>query len=156
VDIGGLLPRSGVAARVSANSKRMALVAAAELGARATGLPVADIQAALSKRERSGSTGVGDGVALPHGRIEGLDRARAVFLQLETPVDFKAVDGQPVDLILALLVPAKASGSEHLQALARASRLLRQADLRRQLRGAQTADALYALLVRDEAQPSAA
>lgn len=156
MDIEGLLPRAGVAARVSANSKRNALVAAAEIAARATGLPIAAIQSALLKREKAGSTGVGDGVALPHARVSGLDRARAVFLRLETPVDYKAVDDQPVDLIFALLVPAEAPGSEHLQALAKISRLLRRADLRRQLRQAQTADALYALLAREEAQPSAA
>ncbi|MDP8916330.1 MAG: PTS sugar transporter subunit IIA [Pseudomonadota bacterium] len=152
----GLLPRAGVAARVSVNSKRQALIAAAEVAARVSGLPLAVVQAALLKREKAGSTGVGDGVALPHGRVEGLRRACAVFLRLETPVDFKAVDDQPVDLIFALLAPAEAPGSEHLQALAKISRLLRQADLRRQLRQAQTADAIYALLVREEAQPSAA
>ena len=156
MDVEGLLPRAGVSARVSVNSKRGALAATAEVAARATGLPAAEIQTALLKRERSGSTGVGDGVALPHARLAGLDRARAVFLRLEAPVDYKAIDDQPVDLIFALLVPAEASGSEHLQALAKISRLLRRADLRRQLRQVQTADALYALLAREEAQPSAA
>jgi PTS system nitrogen regulatory IIA component len=79
---------------------------------------------------------------------------RGLFMRLETPVDYDAVDGQPVDLLFALLAPAD-SGSEHLQALARVSRLLRQAELRQQLRQARTSDALYALLVQP-ARPSAA
>jgi PTS system nitrogen regulatory IIA component len=156
VAIEGLLPRAAVAARVGVNSKRGALGAAADIAARVTGLPAAEIHAALLKRERAGSTGVGDGVALPHARLAGLERPSAVFMRLEKPLDFQAVDDQPVDLVLALLVPAESPGGEHLQALARISRLLRHADLRRQLRQAQTADAIYALLVREEAQPSAA
>lgn len=155
MDVGGLLVRAGVSPRVSVNSKRQAMVAVADAAARAAGLPAAAIHAALAERERAGSTGVGDGVALPHARVAGLSRPCAVFLRLEAPVDFKAVDDQPVDLIFALLVPAEASGGEHLQALAKISRLLRQAELRGQLRQAQTADAIFALLSR-EARPSAA
>ena len=152
--IGGLLARSGVSARVNVNSKRQALTTAAEVAARATGLRADRILAALLERENAGSTGVGNGVALPHAHLPGLPRLTAVFLKLEEPVGFAAVDDRPVDLIFALFAPENA-GAEHLQALARVSRLLRQADLREQLRQAQTADAVYALLVR-EAQPSAA
>jgi len=97
---------------------------------------------------------VGQGVALPHAHVKGVERLTAVFLRLEEPVGFDAVDGRPVDLIFALLAPAEA-GAEHLQALAKVSRLLRQRELREQLRQAQTPDAVYALLVQ-EAKPSAA
>lgn len=152
--IGGMLSRSGVAARVHVNSKRQALSTAAEVAARVTGLKAEDIFAALSEREQAGSTGVGHGVALPHAHVPGVERLTAVFLRLEEPVPFDAVDGRPVDLICALLAPEEA-GAEHLQALAKVSRLLRQRELREQLRQAQAADAIYALLVR-EAKPSAA
>ena len=154
MDIGSLLSRSGVAARVAANSKRQALATAAEIGARTCGLHADEVLTALMDREQAGSTGVGGGVALPHAHLPGLKRIAAVFLRLEEPVAFDAVDNRPVDLVFALFAPEDA-GAEHLQALAKVSRLLRQNDLREQLRKAQTADALYALLVRD-AQPSAA
>ena len=130
-------------------------MAVAEAAARVTGLPGGAVNAALLKREAAGSTGVGEGVALPHARAPGLDRLRGVFLRLDAPVPFDAVDDQPVDLIFALLVPAEGTGVEHLQALAKVARLLRRPDIREQLRKAQTADAIHALLARDS-QPSAA
>jgi PTS system nitrogen regulatory IIA component len=91
---------------------------------------------------------------VPHARLEGLDRMRGVFIRLEQPVDFDAIDDQPVDLIYALLAPANA-GSEHLRALARVSRVLRQGDLREQLRHARTPDAIHVLLAQ-EARSTAA
>jgi PTS system nitrogen regulatory IIA component len=99
----------------------------------------------------AGSTGVGHGVAAPHARLAGLSRLRGVFVRLEQPVDFDSVDDQPVDLIFALFAPKEAAGVEHLRALARVSRVMRQADLREQLRQARTADAVLALLVQDQA-----
>jgi PTS system nitrogen regulatory IIA component len=154
MDIGSLLSRSGVAARVTAHSKRQALATVSEIGARTAGLHADEVLAALMERENAGSTGVGGGIALPHAHLPGLQRMAAVFVRLEEPVAFDAVDDRPVDLLFALFAPENA-GAEHLQALAKVSRLLRQNDLREQLRQAQTADAIYALLVRD-AQPSAA
>jgi PTS system nitrogen regulatory IIA component len=109
---------------------------------------------ALLEREALGSTGVGYGVAVPHARVAGLTRLRGVFVRLEQPIEFQAVDDRPVDLIFALFAPPDA-GAEHLRALARVSRVLRQADLREQLRQAHGADAIHALLVR-EARSSAA
>ena len=152
--IGGMLSRSGVAARVNVNSKRQALTTVAEVAARVTGLKAEAIFVPLAERENAGSTGVGQGVALPHAHLKGVERLTAVFLRLEEPVAFDAVDGRPVDLIFALLAPEEA-GAEHLQALAKVSRLLRQRELREHLRQAQTPDAIYALLVQ-EAKPSAA
>ena len=154
MDIGSLLSRSGVAARVTAHSKRQALATVSEIAARTAGLHADEVLTALMEREHAGSTGVGGGIALPHAHLPGLQRMAAVFVRLEEPVAFDAVDDRPVDLVFALFAPENA-GAEHLQALAKVSRLLRQNDLREQLRHAQTADAIYALLVRD-AQPSAA
>jgi PTS system nitrogen regulatory IIA component len=154
VDIGDLLDRGGVSARVSATAKRQVLSVISEIAARTTGVEASEVMSKLLQRERLGSTGVGHGVAIPHARLKGLDRMRGVFVRLETPVEYGSVDDQPVDLIFALLAPAQ-SRSEHLRALARVSRALRQADLREQIRQARSADAIYALLSR-EARPSAA
>jgi nitrogen PTS system EIIA component len=154
MDIGQLLKRDGVAVRISANSKRQALGALAEIASRSLGLPEAEIMDALLEREQQGSTGVGQGVAVPHARLKGLDRMAGVFVKLETPVPFDAVDDRPVDLLFALFAPRE-SGVEHLRALAKVSRLLRQSELREHLRQARTADALYALLSRDAATNAA-
>ncbi len=148
MQIGELLDRNAIALRLSAANKRQALALVAELAARNLGLDAGVILDALSEREQAGSTGVGHGVAAPHARLEGLERMRGVFLRLDQPVEFESVDDQPVDLIFALFAPPEA-GAEHLRALARVSRMLRQADLRQQLRQARTADALHALLVQD-------
>jgi PTS system nitrogen regulatory IIA component len=154
MDIGDWLDREGVSFRVGAANKRQILAVAAELGSRSFGIGSGLILDALLEREQEGSTGVGHGVAVPHARLPGLERMRGVFLRLETPVEFAAVDDQPVDLVFALFAPEEA-GSEHLRALARVSRLLRRSDLRERLRQARTADAIYALLVQ-EAEPSVA
>jgi PTS system nitrogen regulatory IIA component len=148
MQIGELLDRNAIALRVSAPNKRQALAVVAEIAARNLRLDAGDILDALTEREQAGSTGVGHGVAAPHARLEGIDRMRGVFVRLEQPVAFDAVDDKPVDLIFALFAP-KEAGAEHLRALARVSRLLRQAELREQLRQARTADAIHALLVQD-------
>lgn len=148
MNIGELLDRSAIALRVSAANKRQALAVVAEIAARNLKLDAGDILDALTEREQAGSTGVGHGVAAPHARLEGLTRMRGVFVRLDQPVEFEAVDDLPVDLIFALFAP-KDAGSEHLRALARVSRLLRQAELRQRLRQARTADAIHALLVQD-------
>ncbi len=154
MNIESLLDRRAITPKVSASSKRQALSLVAETAARRFGLDAGEVLDALQAREAVGSTGVGSGVAVPHARLKTLDRMRGVFLRLETPVDFDAVDDRPVDLIFALLAP-EAAGSEHLQALARVARLLRRADLREQLRQAHSIDAVYALLAQP-ASPSAA
>src|ERR1700751_2237303 len=115
MDIGQLLKRDAVAVRVSANSKRQALVALAEIASRSLGLPEAEVLDALLEREQQGSTGVGQGVAVPHAKLAELDRMTGGFIKLETPVAFEAVDDRPVDLLFALFAP-KESGVEHLRA----------------------------------------
>ena len=156
MNIGELLDRSAISLRVSAANKRKVLAVIAEIAARNFGLDAGDVLDALTEREMAGSTGVGHGVAVPHARLEDLQRMRGVFVRLEQPVEFEAVDDQPVDLLFALFAP-KNAGAEHLRALARVSRLLRQAELREQLRNARTADAVHALLVQEASvRPSAA
>jgi PTS system nitrogen regulatory IIA component len=154
MNIGDLLDRASIAPRVSAASKRQALSVIAEIAARSFGLKAPEVFEALMEREAVGSTGVGQGTAIPHARLPGLGRLRGVFVRLDQPIAFDAVDDAPVDLVFALLAPPEASG-EHLRALARISRGLRRAELREQLRKARGADAIHALLAQ-EAQPSAA
>jgi PTS system nitrogen regulatory IIA component len=146
--IGDLLDRNAISLRVSAANKRQTLAVISEIAARNLGLDAGEILDALTEREQAGSTGVGHGVAAPHARLEGLTRMRGGFVRLEQPVEFESVDEQPVDLIFALFAP-KEAGTEHLRALARVSRMLRQPELREQLRKARTADAMHALLVHD-------
>lgn len=155
MNIGELLDRQAISLRVSAANKRKALAVIAEIAARNFGLEPGNVLDALIERESAGSTGVGHGVAVPHARLEGLERMRGIFVRLEQPVEFQSVDDQPVDLLFALFAP-KNAGAEHLRALARVSRLLRQGELREQLRKARSADAVHALLVQDvSARPAA-
>ncbi|HEY0647536.1 PTS IIA-like nitrogen regulatory protein PtsN [Phenylobacterium sp.] len=154
MNIGELLDRSAISVRVSAGNKKKVLAVIAEIAARNFGLDAGDVLDALSEREAAGSTGVGYGVAVPHARLEGLERMRGVFVRVEQPVEFGSVDDQPVDLLFALFAP-KNAGAEHLRALARVSRIMRQSELREQLRKARSADAVHALLVQDAARPAA-
>jgi PTS system nitrogen regulatory IIA component len=148
VDLGELLNPGAILPRVNASSKRQALAIVADIAARSLDVPASEIVSKLMAREKLGSTGVGHGVAVPHARLKGLERLHGVFVRLETPLDFGSVDEQPVDLIFALLAPDD-HPAEHLRALAKVSRVLRQADLREHLRQAKSADAVRALLVRD-------
>jgi PTS system nitrogen regulatory IIA component len=140
------LSADAVISNLKASSKRDVLSALAERAAKLTGVPADDIRTALIEREQLGSTGVGKGVAIPHGKIEGLSRLVGVLARLEEPVEFDAVDDLPVDLVFLLLAPANATAA-HLKALARVSRLLRDEDSRAALRGAKTAEALFAIAV---------
>ncbi|WP_417478754.1 PTS IIA-like nitrogen regulatory protein PtsN [Maricaulis sp.] len=140
-----LIPDGGAAVDVGASSRKQALQAMSETAAQATGLNPRVIFEAVLQRERLGSTGVGQGVAIPHARLTGIDKVTGFFMRLRAPVDFESIDGQPADLIFLLLAPEDA-GAEHLKALARVSRLLRREDVRQRLRAAPDADAVYAVL----------
>ena len=140
-----LLDRHAILGNVSVNSKRQALQMVADVAARQLGLDSAEVHQALLEREKLGSTGVGTGVAVPHAALPGLDRMHGIFVRLDAPVDYDSIDDTPVDLIFALLAPENA-GTEHLRALAKVSRLLRQKPLREQLRLIDKPDALYAIL----------
>jgi nitrogen PTS system EIIA component len=145
MEVTDLLDPSGVIPNFRVTSKRHALQELARRAATLTGEDEHKIFESLWEREQLGSTGIGNGTAVPHGRIPGFKRVLTMFARLETPVDFDAIDSQPVDLIFLLLTPADA-GADHLKALARISRLLRNRPMCAKLRATESADAIYALL----------
>ncbi|WP_395445085.1 PTS IIA-like nitrogen regulatory protein PtsN [Caulobacter sp. UC70_42] len=152
--IGDLLDPGAVALRAGAPGKRQALSLVADVAARVLGVDAHTTLEGLMDREAAGSTGVGEGVAIPHARVDGLDRVRAVVVRLDTPVPFDALDDKPVDLLVALFAPRDAS-AQHLRALARVARMMRQPETRAALRQARSADAIHVLLT-DEATSTAA
>lgn len=141
--LGDLLALDAVLAALSVPNKKSLFQQLAQLAARG-GLDAKLVVERLVERERLGSTGFGGGVAIPHGKIEGLDRVVGIFARLAAPIDFAAIDDLPVDLVFLLLSPPDA-GVEHLKALARVSRKLRDRTFVAKLRGAGSPDALYAL-----------
>jgi PTS system nitrogen regulatory IIA component len=152
--IGDLLAAGGIAPRLNVVTKRQVISTISEIAARTLNLRAPRVFDALMERESLGPTGVGHGVALPHAQVEGLSRMAGVFARLTPSVEFGAVDETPVDLVFALLSPPSA-GADHLRALAKVARLLRSAELRGQLRQAAGADAIRALLVRENRSSAA-
>lgn len=144
-----LIISEAVLPNLKAGSKKQALQELARKAAELTGQNERAIFDVLVERERLGTTGVGRGIAIPHGKLAGIAGVMAIFARLERPVDFEAIDEQPVDLMCLLLAPETA-GADHLKALARVSRLLRDPVLCDKLRGAASADAIYALLTHAE------
>jgi len=144
-----------VVASLKAKSKKQLLQDLSVRAARLTGLSGRDIFDVLLQRERLGSTGLGHGIAIPHGKVQGLKRIVGLFARLAEPVDFDAVDGDPVDIVFLLLAP-EGAGADHLKALARISRLLREGSAVEKLRASKDAAALYALLTENEASSHAA
>ncbi|HEX8215798.1 MAG TPA: PTS sugar transporter subunit IIA [Allosphingosinicella sp.] len=138
---------------VAANKKALLQQLATAMGRR-TGYDSKLILASLNEREKLGSTGFGAGVAIPHGKLDGLPRVLGYFARLTAPIDFQAVDGLPVDLVFLLLSPSDA-GADHLKALAGVSRMLRDRDMVAKLRGARSKDAMFALLSGVEALDAA-
>jgi PTS system nitrogen regulatory IIA component len=143
--IGDLLDPGAVALRAGAPAKRQALSLIADVAARVMGIDADVVLEGLVEREAAGSTGVGEGVAIPHARLDGLDRVRAVVVRLDAPVAFDSLDDKPVDLLVALFAPREAN-AQHLRALARVARMMRQAETRAALRQARSADAIHVLL----------
>lgn len=127
-------------------NKRSLLQQLANLAGQRLGTDAAVIHASLVEREQLGSTGFGQGVAIPHGKIEGLSRIYGLFTRLSEPLDYKAIDGRPVDLVFLLLSPVDA-GAEHLKALAAISRVTRNGATLEKMRGARSSDALAAVLM---------
>jgi PTS system nitrogen regulatory IIA component len=131
---------------LSAGNKRSLLQQLANLAGQRLGADSSAILASLNEREQLGSTGFGQGVAIPHGKIEGLNRIYCLFARLSEAVDYKAIDGKPVDLVFLLLSPPDA-GAEHLKALAAISRVTRHVPTLEKMRGARSRDALAAVLM---------
>jgi PTS system nitrogen regulatory IIA component len=145
-----LVSPNAIIPAMKVNGKKQALQEIAAKAASLTGQNEKAILEILLQREKLGSTGVGNGVAIPHGKLPKLGNVFGLFARLERPVDFEALDGQPVDLIFLLLAP-EGAGADHLKALARAARLLRDPEVARKLRASNGAEAIYAVL----AMPSA-
>ena len=127
------------------NGKKQALQELAAKAAEICGQSEKTIFETLMQREKLGSTGVGNGVAIPHGKLPKLNKLFGLFARLERPVDFESLDGQPVSLIFLLLAP-EGAGADHLKALARVARVLRDPDTARKLNESRDAEAIYAVL----------
>lgn len=154
-DLSDLVSQAGVLAGVKAQNKKHLLQELAARASHITRLPERAIFETLLERERLGTTGVGHGIAIPHGKLAGLERITGLFARLDERIDFDAIDDQPVDLVFLLLAP-EGAGADHLKALARVSRFLRNTAVCEKLRGAEDADALYAILTEPAASPQAA
>lgn len=151
MNIASLLPPEAVLPHISARDKKQALKLLAAEAAKLTSLSEREIYSVLLARENLGCTGMGGGVCIPHGRFEGLSSIRAVFATLESPIDFGAADGRPVDIVCLLLTPAEAN-TEHLKALAIISRLLRDKDLCATLRSMDDAKSLHTTITRERSE----
>lgn len=154
MDLGDLIAPQSIIASLRVKTKKQALHELAEKAAKITGLDSRELLETLMQRERLGSTGVGRGIAIPHGRVPNLDRIVCVFARTQEPIPFDALDDEPVDLIFLLLAPEHA-GADHLKALARISRLLRNHPSIEKLRGAHDRAALYAVLTEPAASHAA-
>lgn len=154
MELSDLLHTQAIKAVGKMTSKKRLFQSLGEIAAANYGLPLDLTIEALQDRENLGPTGVGHGVALPHARLEGLDRVVGAFLRLDTPLDFDSVDRQPVDLVFALFAPAS-SGADHLKALALVSRTMRDADLCAKLRSNNDPAILHAILTADPATKAA-
>jgi PTS system nitrogen regulatory IIA component len=140
-----LVAPQAVIPSLKVNNKKQALQEIAAKAAVLAERSERDIFDVLMQREKLGSTAIGNGIAIPHGKLDKLDRLLGMFARLDRPIDFEALDGQPVDLIFVLLAP-EGAGADHLKALARIARMLRDQDLANKLRDARDAEAIYAVL----------
>jgi len=163
MDLAQILSPNGVVADLAVASKKQALVEMARLAAPLVAEPGLvegsapddrEIFEVLLERERLGTTGVGSGIAIPHGKLRGLTRLTGLFARLAGPVDFESIDDLPVDLVFVLLAP-EAAGADHLKALAKVSRLLRDKAICARLRAAPDSGALYAILTEPTGAPTA-
>lgn len=145
MDLTDLLKPESIMPNVRVGSKKQLLQAMAERAAKLTGLAEREIFDTIQQRERLGSTGVGNGIAIPHGKIAQADRLVGVFARLETGIAFEALDDQPVDIAFLLIAPESA-GADHLKALSRIARVLRNEEIVDKIRGTIDAAAIYQLL----------
>lgn len=150
MDLSDLITQKSILPVLKAGSKKQLMQLVSEKAAEITGLGERDIFETVMQREKLGSTGVGNGIAIPHGKLKNIKAITGIFARLETPVDFEALDDEPVDLVFLLLAPETA-GADHLKALSRIARILREPDMVAKLRGTRDAAALYAFLT---AQPA--
>ncbi len=154
MDLGDLISPDDVIPAIRSSSKRQLLQDLAERASAKTGISGRQIFDTLLQRERLGSTGVGNGIAIPHGKLSELKRITGVFARLDKPIDFEALDDQPVDIVFLLLAP-EGAGADHLKALARIARVMREPETIEKLRDTTDAAAIYALLTETAASNAA-
>jgi PTS system nitrogen regulatory IIA component len=145
MDLADLITPEAIYPSLKAKTKKQALQELAQRAAAVTGVDAREIFDTLLQRERLGSTGIGRGIAIPHGRVVALRKIMSMFARLDEPIEFEALDNEPVDLIFLLLAPEHA-GADHLKALARISRLLREPATIDKLRASRDRAALYSVL----------
>ena len=155
MQLSDLIAPDAVLPALKAASKNVALAAMSEAAERNSGLSSSAIYGAVLQREALGSTGIGGGIAIPHGKLERCDRIFGVFARLQKPISFDAIDGAPVDVVL-MLIASEAAGADHLQALARAARFFRDPKVAAQLRAARNAELMFAILSRTGIETHAA
>ncbi|MEH6690603.1 MAG: PTS IIA-like nitrogen regulatory protein PtsN [Pseudorhizobium pelagicum] len=149
-----LLQQDAIIPALKVNSKKQLLQELAARAAKLTGVPEREIFDVILQRERLGSTGVGHGVAIPHGKLGSISSIKGVFARLDSAVDFEALDDEPVDLVFLLLAP-EGAGADHLKALSRIARVLRDQELVNKLRQTDSASAIYAFLNEEQASNAA-
>lgn len=154
MDLSDLVSLDGILPSLKVQSKKQVIQELAARAAGLTGIPEREIFDTLYEREQLGSTGVGHGIAIPHGKLAGLKKIMGIFARLERPVEFDSIDDQPVDIVVALLGP-EGSGAEHLKALAIVARLLREKPIATKLRATQDPEAIYSILTQTMANTAA-
>lgn len=154
MDLSDLLGPEDILPSLRTSSKRQLLQDIADKAEAKTGISARQIFDTLLQRERLGSTGVGNGIAIPHGKLPGLQRITGLFARLEKPIDFDALDDQPVDMVFLLLAP-EGAGADHLKALARIARVMREPEKIKKLRETSNANAIYSLLTESPASNAA-
>lgn len=154
MSLADLIIQESVIPALKVNSKKQLLQELSSKAAQATGLAEREIFDVILQRERLGSTGVGNGIAIPHGKLNSINTIIGVFARLDEPVDFEALDDQPVDLVFLLLAP-EGSGADHLKALSRIARVLRDGDMVSKLRQTESSSAIYAFLTETPASNAA-
>lgn len=145
-----LLQLDAIIPALRVNSKKQLLQDLAARASRITGVAEREVFDVILQRERLGSTGVGHGIAIPHGKLASIDTIVGVFARLENAVDFEALDDQPVDLVFLLLAP-EGAGADHLKALSRIARVLRDPELVAKLRATDSDTAIYTFLNQEQA-----
>ena len=154
MDLGDIVTQEAIIPDLRVSSKKQLLQAISEKASELTGLSARAIFDTILQRERLGSTGVGKGIAIPHGKFTEFDRIAGVFARLHAPIDFEALDDQPVDIVFLLLAPESA-GADHLKALSRIARVLRDPIRISNLRATSDREALYAFLTQEQASNAA-
>jgi nitrogen PTS system EIIA component len=155
MNLAEIIDARAVIAQLKAQSKKHLLQELSQALAPIVAVDHRIVFESLLTREKLGSTGLGQGIAIPHGRLPNITRVYGLFARLAAPINYDSVDGEPVDLVFALLSPTQA-GADHLKALARISRLLREPDTIKKLRGTDSAEGLYAILTEPMAAAASA